>query len=189
MLVKRIAGAAVAIGAVVGPARAQGKPVVKASTGVPVVAAPAVALAAASIAVNPTWTYDIAFPGMAGSPTSEKAIAFHYEVSAPRDAASGMATGKRMHKPITIVKEWGASAPQLMRAMASGAAIPLVTIDASGPSGAHHTMKLTNARVLSFRRVSGPPGHGPYGELAMTFERIEMVNKAGKLSAADDWYR
>lgn len=29
-------------------------------------------------------------------------------VYAPRDAASGLATGKRMHKPFTIVKEWGA---------------------------------------------------------------------------------
>jgi hypothetical protein len=26
---------------------------------------------------------------------------------APRDMATGMATGKRMHKPFTVVKEWG----------------------------------------------------------------------------------
>jgi len=32
---------------------------------------------------------------------------------APRDAASGMPTGKRMHKPMTIVKEWGAATPKL----------------------------------------------------------------------------
>jgi len=36
-----------------------------------------------------------------------------YEVK-PRDAASGMASGKRMHKPLTVVKEWGAASPQLM---------------------------------------------------------------------------
>ena len=29
----------------------------------------------------------------------------------PRELATGMATGKRMHKPFTIVKEWGAVAP------------------------------------------------------------------------------
>lgn len=34
-------------------------------------------------------------------------------VLAPRDSASGMATGKRMHKPILTVKEWGAASPQL----------------------------------------------------------------------------
>lgn len=38
----------------------------------------------------------------------------HYRVTGPRDAASGQASGKRMHKPFTIVKEWGAATPQLM---------------------------------------------------------------------------
>jgi hypothetical protein len=37
-----------------------------------------------------------------------------YQVKSPRDSASGQATGKRMHKPMTIVKEWGAATPQLM---------------------------------------------------------------------------
>ena len=36
-----------------------------------------------------------------------------YEVK-PRDSASGMATGKRMHKPLTVVKEWGPASPQLL---------------------------------------------------------------------------
>jgi hypothetical protein len=31
------------------------------------------------------------------------------DIKAPRDAQSGMATGKRQHKPITIVKEWDAA--------------------------------------------------------------------------------
>ena len=31
----------------------------------------------------------------------------------PRDAASGQAGGKRMHKPFTIVKEWSAAPPSL----------------------------------------------------------------------------
>lgn len=42
-----------------------------------------------------------------------------YRVTSPRDAASGQASGKRMHKPFTIVKEWGAATPQLMAMKAS----------------------------------------------------------------------
>jgi type VI protein secretion system component Hcp len=42
-----------------------------------------------------------------------------YQVISPRDSASGQATGKRMHKPFTIVKEWGAATPALM-AMKAG---------------------------------------------------------------------
>lgn len=33
---------------------------------------------------------------------------YEHSVKSPRDAASGLATGKRMHKPMTILKEWGA---------------------------------------------------------------------------------
>ena len=36
-------------------------------------------------------------------------------VIAPRDSATGMATGKRQHAPVTIVKEWGAASPQLSK--------------------------------------------------------------------------
>jgi hypothetical protein len=42
-----------------------------------------------------------------------------YQVTGPRDAASGQASGKRVHKPFTIVKEWGAATPQLMAMKAS----------------------------------------------------------------------
>ena len=41
------------------------------------------------------------------------AVHFLHEVKSPRDSASGQASGKRMHKPITITKEWGPSTPML----------------------------------------------------------------------------
>jgi hypothetical protein len=37
-----------------------------------------------------------------------------YQVKGPRDSASGQASGKRMHKPVTFVKEWGPASPQLL---------------------------------------------------------------------------
>lgn len=33
----------------------------------------------------------------------------------PSDPASGQATGKRQHKPLTVTKEWDAASPQLMK--------------------------------------------------------------------------
>ena len=42
--------------------------------------------------------------------------------AAPRDAASGLATGRRMHKPFTITKEVDKASPLLMKACASGPA-------------------------------------------------------------------
>ena len=37
-----------------------------------------------------------------------------HTVTAPRDAASGLATGRRMHKPFVITKEWGNAAPRMI---------------------------------------------------------------------------
>ena len=39
--------------------------------------------------------------------------AVSHEIKSPRDLASGQATGKRMHKPFTVTKEWSASSPSL----------------------------------------------------------------------------
>lgn len=41
------------------------------------------------------------------------AVVSAHQVIAPRDSASGMASGKRMHKPLTVIKEWGAATPEL----------------------------------------------------------------------------
>ena len=44
--------------------------------------------------------------------TAGKVTEASYVVT-PRDAASGMATGKRQHAPVRITKEWNAASPQL----------------------------------------------------------------------------
>jgi hypothetical protein len=41
-----------------------------------------------------------------------------YQVIGPRDVATGQASGKRMHKPLTVVKEWVAASPELAAAKA-----------------------------------------------------------------------
>ena len=41
--------------------------------------------------------------------------AAHYTITSPRDSASGMASGKRTHKPLKVVKEWDAATPLLMK--------------------------------------------------------------------------
>jgi hypothetical protein len=43
-----------------------------------------------------------------------KSAAIH-TVNAPRDASSGMPTGKRQHSPVVFVKEWGAATPELQK--------------------------------------------------------------------------
>lgn len=50
--------------------------------------------------------------------TGTRLVQASYIVS-PRDSATGQASGKRMHKPLTAVKEWGPASPQLRETKAS----------------------------------------------------------------------
>lgn len=47
-------------------------------------------------------------------------ISFEQEIVSPRDAASGLPTGKRMHKPFVITKELDKSSPLLAKAASGG---------------------------------------------------------------------
>src|SRR5205814_7916595 len=49
-----------------------------------------------------------------------------YEMDSPRDAATGLASGKRIYKPLTIVKRFGASSPQYLQALSTNEVLPQV---------------------------------------------------------------
>lgn len=75
------------------------------------------------------------FKGEAPQPNLVDKIMAHkflYEVSSPRDIASGQASGKRQHKPMVIVKEWGAASPQLFQALVTNELLPEVLVDFVG---------------------------------------------------------
>ena len=77
--------------------------------------------------------------------------------AAPRDAASGMTTGRRMHKPFTITKEVDQASPLLAKACASGQHLKEVDVDLG--AGQHYMLsdvviasdtKSGNSETLSF---------------------------------------
>lgn len=53
--------------------------------------------------------------------------AAHYSVKSPRDSASGQASGKRTHHPVTFIKEWGASTPQFKEVKVTSTGLPKIT--------------------------------------------------------------
>lgn len=122
-------------------------------------------------------------------------IDFGYEVSSPRDAATGQATGKRQHKPVVITKEVGAASPQIFQAVVTNEVIKSVLIsfveaDASGTVQVVHTIRLVNATVSSYRTFLDTTADGKTTRLVeaftLTFQRIEIENKPGKTMASDD---
>lgn len=85
------------------------------------------------------------------SAPSVSEIVCTYEVKAPRDVATGQASGKRQHKPITITKEWGASTPQLAKTSSPSVVVGDVTVDedCDGITG-KISFKATNGKTMVY---------------------------------------
>jgi type VI protein secretion system component Hcp len=91
------------------------------------------------------------------------------KVAAPRDIATGQASGKRMHKPFTITKEIDKSSPLLAEACASGKHFQEVDVDLA--SGGKY--KLMDAMISSVSKSSG--GDRPTESISFTYQKIEMT--------------
>jgi type VI secretion system secreted protein Hcp len=130
-------------------------------------------------------------------------ISAHHEVLSPTDAASGLATGKHMHKPYVIAKELDKSSPVLYDILVNNENITewelqFWTTSLKGGTGAgtetqHYTVKLTNARIIDigFRMLNNRnpdlQKYAEYEEIAFTYEKIEWIWNNGGITAQDDW--
>jgi type VI secretion system secreted protein Hcp len=126
-------------------------------------------------------------------------IKYSAETTSPRDPATGQATGKRMHKPITITKEWDASSPQLFAALATNETLKTVLFefvkaDAAGREAIFYTVTLTNAVVsnvhsyLDLTDTSGDKFDArELEDVSFVFQKIMIENKESNTVAEDDW--
>jgi type VI secretion system secreted protein Hcp len=105
-----------------------------------------------------------------------------HEISSPRDPASGLPTGKRQHKPITITKEFDRTTPLLLSALVTNETLTSVLIGLERNGQQFATIKLTNASASNYVT------HGLTEKWSFTYQKIEwdwLGN--GGVSAEDDW--
>jgi len=131
-------------------------------------------------------------------------LSYSHEISSPRDIATGRASGKRQHGPVTITKEWGASTPQIFQALVHNETLKTVLFEfihttPDGLEEVYQTIKLANATVSKVRQVTGKGESSDSAktqatydtheleEVSFTYQRIEVENLPGKTSAVDDW--
>ncbi|HWW23623.1 MAG TPA: type VI secretion system tube protein TssD [Edaphobacter sp.] len=126
-------------------------------------------------------------------------VAFSYGVIVPRDVATGQASGKRQHQPVVFTKEWGASSPQFYTAAYTNEVLSAVAFNfyVSGPTGTQqldHTVKLTNATIISVKQsIQLPQQGGPIidsrelEEISLIFQKIEITSISGGTTATDNW--
>lgn len=115
-------------------------------------------------------------------------ISFDYSVKTPREAGSGLATGRRQYQPLLIRKRIDKASPLLMRAMATNELLKTVAVKVTQPTGETYQIKLTNASIADVHQTVDDDG--VYEEVSFTFQTIELTfaDKAGvRTTATDDW--
>jgi len=131
-----------------------------------------------------------------GFETKIAGLKFRYELVSPRDPASGLPTGKRQHKPVTLTKEWGAASPQLFQALAANETLPEVVIDfvgvdpKTGAMALSHSLKLINASIADISYSTEPIATGGVRQLedvSFTFGVIELVDVRSNTMSRDSW--
>jgi type VI secretion system secreted protein Hcp len=123
-------------------------------------------------------------------------LRFFYQVTSPRDVATGQASGKRQHSDMIFTKEWGAASPQIYQAMVTNEVLKSVVFEFVKPNQrgqeiVFQTIKLTNAAVSSvkqyieFSTPGEPPDPRALEDVGFTFQKIEITNNEGRTSAED----
>jgi type VI secretion system secreted protein Hcp len=118
------------------------------------------------------------------------------EVSVPYDTATGVATGKRTDKPLTIVKELDSTSVQLFLAAVTNEAFPSVTCifyhrSQNGSGEAYFKISLTNALITDYRNagdgVNGDASGDERERVSFAYEKIELMDLTSGATATDDW--
>jgi type VI secretion system secreted protein Hcp len=138
-------------------------------------------------------------PGTRGASGRIPVVSFEYGVESPRDAATGLPSGRRQHRPVIFKKEIDASSPQLFLSAVTNESLTEVQfefIDAApdGREEIEYKVTLTNASVASFKEsvATGERG-GPavdsrlLDEVSLTYQKIEVEYVPSKIQASDTW--
>ena len=118
---------------------------------------------------------------------------FEYEVTSPRDPATGQATGKRVHKPIRIKKAWGPASLQFIAALTKNELLTVVmdffATDPSGIAVLDHTIKLTNASVASYKSSAEVATPTPQTDtIELVYQTLEVTDHRGKGAVTDSLF-
>lgn len=165
-------------------------------------AAPATSLAAGTqFYVSIEGTKQGKFKGEAMNATWKDSVAgmgFDWEVTSPRDLASGQASGKRQHRPMCFSKEFGAATPQIFQALVTNEVLKKVTFsfvrpNANGQETVSMRFTLANATVSDVKYFAADDAaraahdSHPSERVCITYEKIDVESLDGKTMATDNW--
>jgi type VI secretion system secreted protein Hcp len=125
-------------------------------------------------------------------------IAASHSIVSPRDAASGLSTGKGQHEPFVITKELDQSTPLFYNMLVNNEIIVEWELRFWQVSPArvevnHYTVQLMDANIVSIDFMM-PNNRDPefmkraeYEEIAFTYQRIQWMWNQDGITSSDEW--
>ena len=115
-----------------------------------------------------------------------------HTIVSPRDTATGLASGKRRHAPVTVVKEVDRTSPRLMAALVRNAVHPLWKLeffatDRFGRRAVAYTVELRHVHVVEVALTTADSTGLPREAVSSVYEAITWTWAEGRQSASDDW--
>lgn len=109
-----------------------------------------------------------------------KLLKYEYQLTSPREVATGLATGKVSAAPINVTKAWDAASAPLLEALETNAVVSVtfdfLAITGDGKQQQAFTVKLTNATVAAINQnvdASAPAGSE---DVRFTYQKIEFAD-------------
>jgi len=125
---------------------------------------------------------------------------FDHEITIPRDPQSGLASGRRVHHPVRIVKRLDKASPKLLQALCQGERFTTVTFkwfrtDPTGAGGQQHyfTTELQEAVICQMKQWfpitsdQAKSNYSHFEDVAFTYRKIIWTWEDGGIQTEDDW--
>jgi type VI secretion system secreted protein Hcp len=122
-------------------------------------------------------------PGIGAGPVP--IVGFATGVVSPRDPATGLATGKRQHKPVVVRRAIDGLDATVLTKAAQNATLGTITIEVQRPEGSVHTYTYTNTRAVAVEDAGAAGAGVSTQELQFVYEKVDI--SIGGVLASDDW--
>ena len=125
-----------------------------------------------------------------GHENSIEVLSYSHSIISPRDAASGLPTGKRQHNPIVITKEIDKSTPLLYSVLVNNEnllhwKLELWQLTTKGTYQMYFTIELQNANIQQITTKGS--NFGATEQVSFTYQKILWTWVDGGITAEDDW--
>jgi type VI secretion system secreted protein Hcp len=120
-----------------------------------------------------------------------------HSVEIPTDTHSGLPTGQRIHRPLTMLKHKDQATPKLFKACCTGencnVELDYYRIMETGIEEKYFTVKLEEAIVVTMREFTPTtflPENKPYydmEEVSFTYAKITWTYNNGNIEFTDNW--